>query len=93
MLASIAEMVGHTFAEDEGEDSYCLVPLLRELNSEFQRSPLIHHSINGTFALRNGPWKMVFGNGSGGRQQPVGEPFKDLIFCLIWKLTLLKRQM
>lgn len=36
-----------------------------------------HHSINGTFALRDGPWKMVFGNGSGGRQQPIGGPFKE----------------
>jgi arylsulfatase A len=76
-MASIAEMVGHPLAEDEGEDSYSLLPLLKEPNSEFQRPPLVHHSINGTFALRDGPWKMVFGNGSGGRQNPVGEPFKE----------------
>ncbi|MDR9410505.1 MAG: hypothetical protein RI573_16800 [Balneolaceae bacterium] len=26
-------------------------------------------------AIRKGPWKMVFGNGSGGRQVPQGKPF------------------
>ncbi|MEX2568226.1 MAG: arylsulfatase [Cyclobacteriaceae bacterium] len=76
LMATIAEIVGHTLAEDEAEDSYSLLPLLKELNSEFQRPPIVHHSINGTFALRDGPWKMVFGNGSGGREPPTGEPFK-----------------
>ena len=29
------------------------------------------------FALRDGPWKMVFGNGSGGRERPAGKPFQE----------------
>jgi len=28
------------------------------------------------FSLRDGKWKMVFGNGSGGREKPVGKPFQ-----------------
>jgi len=32
------------------------------------------------FALRDGGWKMVFGNGSGGREQPPGEPFQGPYF-------------
>jgi hypothetical protein len=27
------------------------------------------------FALRNGKWKLVAGNGSGGREAPKGKPF------------------
>ena len=27
------------------------------------------------FAIRDGRWKLVLGNGSGGRQTPRGEPF------------------
>ena len=28
------------------------------------------------FAIREGKWKLVAGNGSGGRQQPRGKPFQ-----------------
>jgi hypothetical protein len=31
---------------------------------------VIHHSINGTFALRSGPWKLIQALGSGGFTQP-----------------------
>ena len=27
------------------------------------------------FAIRDGKWKLVLGNGSGGREKPRGEPF------------------
>ena len=27
------------------------------------------------FAIRDGKWKLVLGNGSGGRQKPRGKPF------------------
>ena len=29
------------------------------------------------FAIRKDNWKMIFGNGSGARTKPVGEPFKQ----------------
>ncbi len=37
--------------------------------------PVVHHSSDGMFAIRDGPWKLVLGNGSGGRQTPRGKPF------------------
>ena len=80
LMASIAEIVGHTVGKEEAEDSFSLIPLLIGTTAQFQRPPIVHHSIHGTFALRDGPWKMVFGNGSGGREQPVGEPFKKPYF-------------
>ena len=36
---------------------------------------MIHHSAGGMFAIREGDWKLVLGNGSGGRQAPKGKPF------------------
>ncbi len=36
----------------------------------------INHSASGMFAIRDGKWKLVLGNGSGGRQQPKGKPFQ-----------------
>jgi arylsulfatase A len=38
--------------------------------------PVIHHSAAGMFAIRSGPWKLVAGNGSGGRERPRGTPFE-----------------
>ena len=34
------------------------------------RSDLIHHSINGTFAIRRGDWKLILAKGSGGWSAP-----------------------
>ncbi len=39
-------------------------------------APVVHHSANGLFAIRVGKWKLVAGNGSGGREPPRGKPFQ-----------------
>ena len=36
---------------------------------------MVHHSANGVFAIRDGKWKLVLGDGSGGRENPRGKPF------------------
>jgi arylsulfatase A-like enzyme len=41
-----------------------------------REAPVINHSAGGMFAIRDGRWKLVAGNGSGGRQQPRGKPFQ-----------------
>ncbi|GIT30785.1 MAG: hypothetical protein Ct9H300mP1_28310 [Planctomycetaceae bacterium] len=41
---------------------------------------MIHHSAAGMFAIREGRWKLVLGNGSGGRQAPRGRPFAKPYF-------------
>jgi arylsulfatase A len=60
--------------EVEGEDSFSFLPLLKS-QDDYQREPVIHHSANGTFAIRKGDWKLILSNGSGGRQQPSSKPF------------------
>jgi arylsulfatase A-like enzyme len=75
-MATCAELVSHQLPDAAAEDSFSLVPLLSGHPSQFDRAPVVNHSANGMFALRSGPWKMVFGNGSGGRERPAGKPFE-----------------
>lgn len=59
----------------QAEDSHSFLAALQ--GQAFERgAPVINHSAAGMFALRDGRWKLVFGNGSGGRQQPRGKPFE-----------------
>lgn len=59
------------------EDSYSFRELFYENGSSYSRPPVIHHSGGGMFAIRKGDWKLVLGNGSGGREQPKGKPFQE----------------
>ena len=58
-------------------DSHSFASLLKSPHTIFRRPPLICHSSGGMFAVRLGPWKLVAGNGSGGREQPKGVPFQE----------------
>lgn len=79
-MATCADIVGYELTESAGEDSFSLLSLFMTGNWQSPRAPVIHHSSNGTFSLRQGKWKMVFGSGSGGRQKPVGTPFEKPYF-------------
>jgi arylsulfatase A-like enzyme len=57
-----------------GSDSFSFYKLLKG-EQDHLRPPIIHHSVNGTFSIRHGKWKMIFSDGSGGRQKPTGQPF------------------
>jgi len=57
-----------------GEDSFSFLPLLKQ-NGNYTREGVIHHSSSGMFAIRKGKWKLILGDGSGGRQIPRGKPF------------------
>ena len=60
---------------DVAEDSFSLLPLFEGKEWSQPRAPVIHHSSAGMFAIRDGKWKLIAGNGSGGRELPKGEPF------------------
>jgi len=74
-FATAAELAGATLANDAGEDSFSFLPLLMGESRASPRAPVVHHSAQGLFAIREGKWKLVLGNGSGGREEPAGEPF------------------
>ncbi len=67
LMATCAEIVGAKLPRNAGEDSYSILPaLLGTTGGTPIREAVIHHSIEGTFAVRQGPWKLVIGRGSGG---------------------------
>jgi len=75
VLATCAEVVDAEVPENAGEDSFSLLSLMKGESWAQPRAPVIHHSAAGMFAIRDGEWKLIAGNGSGGRQQPKGKPF------------------
>ncbi len=75
VFATLAEIAGRDLPMNVAEDSFSLLPLFRGGVWEKQRAPVIHHSSGGMFAIRDGRWKLIAGNGSGGREKPSGEPF------------------
>jgi arylsulfatase A-like enzyme len=80
LMATFAEITKFALPDAAAEDSFSLLSLLSGRDWPTPRAPVIHHSANGTFSLRDGKWKMVFGSGSGGRQKPVGKPFEKPYF-------------
>ncbi|MFM7932320.1 MAG: sulfatase/phosphatase domain-containing protein, partial [Pirellula sp.] len=57
-MATCADLVGATLPANAGEDSVSLRSLFTEPNHAV-RDHLVHHSINGKFALREGDWKLI----------------------------------
>jgi arylsulfatase A len=76
-FATCADVVGAELGDGVAEDSFSLLPLIAGDEDAWRREPVIHHSANGMFAVRVGKWKLVAGNGSGGRQRPRGKPFGE----------------
>ena len=75
IFSTIAEITDIGYGEDAGEDSFSFTETMLGAKTH-ERPPIIHHSVNGTFSIRHGTWKMIFSSGSGGRQKPVGKPFE-----------------
>ena len=69
LVATCAEIVGTKLPDDAAEDSFSLLPLLKG-GEKSARDHVVHHSINGSFALREGDWKLCFCAGSGGWSPP-----------------------
>jgi arylsulfatase A-like enzyme len=70
LLATAAEITGATLDPREGADSYSLLPALLGEQKEEIREATVHHSVNGSFAIRKGPWKLILCPGSGGWSDP-----------------------
>ena len=75
LTATCAEISGGPLPEGAGPDSFSFLPLLLGKEETWSRPPVIHHSGNGTFAIREGKWKLIAGSGSGGRGVPRSRPW------------------
>lgn len=73
--ATFADLLSHKISLNEAEDSFSLLPLLQG-EQKWERPPVVHHSSKGMFSIREGKWKLIAGNGSGGREAPKGKAFE-----------------
>ncbi len=69
-MATTADAVGAKLPETAAEDSFSILPALLGESGKPVRQSVIHHSINGSFALREGDWKLELCAGSGGWSDP-----------------------
>ncbi|TWT97506.1 sulfatase family protein [Neorhodopirellula pilleata] len=70
-FSTFADVIGAKIQipNDAAEDSFSFLPILQGTD-EAIRPYLIHHSINGSFAIRQGRWKLSLCPGSGGWSDP-----------------------
>jgi len=66
LMATCADVVGAQLPDTAGEDSVSMLPALLGKTPLPPRAAVVHHSINGAFAIREGPWKLELCAGSGG---------------------------
>ncbi len=69
-MATCAEIVGQRLPDEAGEDSVSFLPALQGKDRGPLREALVHHSINGSFAIRQGDWKLSLCADSGGWSAP-----------------------
>ncbi len=73
LFATLADILGQgeKLPAAAGEDSFSFLSvLLGKAGKKLVRPFTIHHSINGSFAIRRGHWKLILCPGSGGWSAP-----------------------
>ena len=82
-MATFAAITGYKLSDNEAEDSYNILSLITAKKKEpaVIREATVHHSIDGRFAIRQGKWKLLLCNYSGGWSLPhpkgaYKEPFQ-----------------
>ncbi|QYM78614.1 arylsulfatase [Horticoccus luteus] len=68
-MATCAELLDTPLPANAAEDSVSLLPILTGKSAQV-RETLVNHSVNGSFALRQGPWKLCLCPDSGGWSDP-----------------------
>lgn len=69
VMATVAEITGFRMPSNAAEDSVSFLPALNGQDRPM-RSNVIHHSISGHFAIRDGNYKLIMCPGSGGWTNP-----------------------
>jgi arylsulfatase A-like enzyme len=69
-MATCAEIIGAKLPDNAAEDSVSMLPAFLGKADKPLREAIVHHSINGSFAIRQGNWKLELCSGSGGWTAP-----------------------
>ncbi|MEO2047763.1 MAG: sulfatase-like hydrolase/transferase [Pirellulales bacterium] len=70
LFATTAEITGQQLPAGSCEDSVSFLPALAGKKIETSRTGVIHHSISGHFAYRQGNWKLALAKASAGWSSP-----------------------
>jgi len=70
LMATCADLLGVKIPDNAGEDSVSILPALMGKEIPPLREAVVHHSIRGNFAVRQGNWKLELCPGSGGWSSP-----------------------
>ena len=70
LMATTADILGAKLPATAGEDSVSFLPVLRGKAAAPVREAIVHHSINGSFVIRQGSWKLAVCRDSGGWSEP-----------------------
>ena len=70
LMATCADIFATKVPASAGEDSISFLPALTGQSGGSPREDIVHHSINGSFAIRRGSWKLELCPGSGGWSAP-----------------------
>ena len=63
LLATFADILGQSIPDNAGEDSVSLLAVFENPDISQAHPPIIHHSINGRYAIRDGDWKLIMPHG------------------------------
>lgn len=69
-MATCAEILSAKLPESAAPDSISILPALLGTDTKPLREAVVHHSIQGRFSIRQGPWKLELCPGSGGWSKP-----------------------
>jgi len=70
LMATAADIVGAKLPANAAEDSVSILPALLGTDKAPLREAVVHHSINGSFAVRQANWKLELCRDSGGWSEP-----------------------
>jgi arylsulfatase A-like enzyme len=70
LFATVSEVLGTDLPKGSAEDSVSFFPALSGKPIVSTRNGVIHHSISGHFAYRQGQWKLLLARASGGWTSP-----------------------
>ncbi|WP_082379441.1 sulfatase family protein [Pseudalgibacter alginicilyticus] len=68
-ISTCSEILGTPLDDASGVDGISFLPTLKNPSIN-DREAIVHHSINGSFAIRKGGWKLAICPGSGGWSYP-----------------------
>jgi arylsulfatase A-like enzyme len=71
LFRAVSDLLNVKLGEDTAEDSYSFLSALTRKKSTLpKRTDIVHHSVDGFFAIRKDNWKLLFCSHSGGWSDP-----------------------